>query len=113
MRGGTAIELPLLTGCDITSKMGTKHAAKKADPSVYLGQFGKQINEDELFDVMLQAEHYLTKVLKQGTPCTTMDGIRYWQNDHSKNKTIQQLPSTLQETRLLHIMRYISEISEQ
>ena len=66
-----------LTGCDITSKVGTKHAAIKADPTAYLGRFGKHINEDELFDAVLQAEHYLVKVLKQGTPCTTMDGLRY------------------------------------
>ena len=26
-------------GCDITSKVGTKHAVVKADPLVYLGQF--------------------------------------------------------------------------
>ena len=40
---------------------------------VYLGQFGKQINEAQLFDIMLLAEHYLMKVLKQGTSCTNMD----------------------------------------
>ena len=83
-----------LTGCDITSKVGTKHAAIKADPTAYIGRFGKHINEDELFDAVLQAEHYLVKVLKQGTPCTTMDGLRYWQYHHIKNKTIQQLPPT-------------------
>ena len=66
-------------GCVKTSKVGTKHAAIKADPMVYLGQFGKQINEVELFDIMLLAEQYLVNVLKQGTSCTHMDDLHYWQ----------------------------------
>ena len=37
--------------CDITSKTVTRHAVIKADPMVYLGQFGKQINEAQLFDI--------------------------------------------------------------
>ena len=64
-----------LMGCVKTSKVGKKHAVIKADTMVYLGKFGKQINEAELFDIMLLAEHCLVKVLKQGTPCTTMDDL--------------------------------------
>ena len=75
-----------LTGCDETSKVGTKHDVIKADPMVYLGQFGKQINEDQLFDIMLLGEHYLVKVLKQGTSCTNMDDL------HSR-------PTTTSKTR--------------
>ncbi len=51
--------------CDITSKTGTRHAVIKADPMVYLDQFGKQINEAQLFDIMLLAEHY-SEVAKTG-----------------------------------------------
>ena len=73
-------------------------------PRLDIGQFGTQINEDELCDVMVQAEHYLAKVLKHGTPSTTIDVLRYWQYHHSKNKTIQQLPPTSGIT-ILHILR--------
>ena len=59
-----------LIGCVKTSKVGTKQAVKK-QKIVYLGQLGKQINEAELFDIMLLAGHGLVNVLKQGTPCTT------------------------------------------
>ena len=48
-----------LMGCDITSKVGTTHPVMKADTMVHLSQFGKQINEAQLFDIMLLAEHYL------------------------------------------------------
>ena len=65
-----------LMGCDITGKVGTTHVIK-ADPMVYLGQFGKQINEAQWFDIMLLAEHYLVKVLKQVTSCTNMDDFHY------------------------------------
>ena len=64
---------------------------------VHLGQVGKQINQAQLFDNMLLAEHYLVKILKQGTSCTTVDDVHYWQYHHSKNKTIQQLPPISQE----------------
>ncbi len=87
-------------GCVKSRKLGT------ADPIVYFGQFGKQINEAQLFGIMLLAEHYLMKVLKQGTSCTNMDDLHYWQYHHSKNQIIEQLPPTLRETRL-HIMRSI------
>ena len=39
---------------------------------VYLGQFGKQINEAQLSDITLLAEQYLMKVLKQGTSWTQL-----------------------------------------
>ena len=53
-----------LMGCVKSRKLGT------ADPIVYFGQFGKQINEAQLFGIMLLAEHCLVKVLNQGTSCT-------------------------------------------
>ena len=73
-------------GCVKTSKVGTEYAVIKADPMVYLGQFGKQINEAQLFDILLLAEHCLVKVLDKGTSCTPMDHNHYWQYHHSKNK---------------------------
>ena len=95
-----------LTGCDITSKVGTKHGAIKADPVKYLSQFGKESSEAQLCVMVSKAEEYLVKVLKQGTSCKTMDSLRAWQYHHSKNITIQQLPPTSRET-YLHILRAI------
>ena len=95
-----------LTGCDITSKVGTKHGAIKADPVKYLSQFGKESSEAQLCVTVSKAEEYLVQVLKQGTSCKTMDSLRAWQYHHSKNITIQQLPPTSRET-YLHILRAI------
>ena len=101
--------LRVLMGCDITSKVGTKHAVIKADPIVYLGQFGKQINQAHLFDITLLAEHYLVKVLKQGTSCTIWMTFTIDSTTIAKTRLliIQQLPPISQETRL-DIMRSIS-----
>ena len=104
------------TGGDTTRKVGAKHATVKADQTVCIGQFGKQINEGELCVVIAQAEYYIVKVLKHGTPCATasMDGLRYWQNHHRKNKTVQQLPPTSRGTILrlkcVHSMRPMSKL---
>ena len=54
--------LHALTGCDITSKIGTKKAALVADPIKYLASFGKIATLSER-DIQL-AEEYLVKVLK-------------------------------------------------
>ena len=62
---GSSAQAYALMGCDITGKVGTTHAVIKSDPMVYLGQFGKQINEAQLFDIILLAERYLVKLLKQ------------------------------------------------
>ena len=79
---------------------GMRHNYSKT--MVYLGQFGKQINEAQLFDIMLLAEHYPVKLLKQGTSCTNMDDLHYWQNHHSKNKTIQHVPPNIAGNKTTH-----------
>ena len=84
-------------GCDVTTKVGTKHAVIKADPLVYLGQFWGPI---VWYHVASRTP--IVKVLKLGTSCTTMDGLRYWQYHHSKNKTIQHLPPISRKTGQWH-----------
>ena len=67
----------ILTGCDVTSKVGTKMGALRNDPELYLTQFGEQ---DYLTrDVTKKAEEYLVKVwqTKAGTKETTFDGLRF------------------------------------
>ena len=60
-----------LTGCDYTSKVGTKQAALKANPIDYLEGFGCSQNGPS-DDEIKRAESYLVIVLKNGTTCTTM-----------------------------------------
>jgi len=46
-----------LTGCDVTSKLGIKSAGIKADPSMYLKDFGKL--EGDVPETLCNAEKYL------------------------------------------------------
>ena len=61
-----------LTGCDITSKFGTKLAAQKVpNAKFYLEDFGKlELDQDQ---ILSQAEHYLVQVLKPGSTKKTLD----------------------------------------
>lgn len=60
-----------LTGCDFTSKVGTKQAALKANPTTYLKQFGRVTNDMD--SLLAASEDNLTQILKQGTSCRTTD----------------------------------------
>ena len=51
-----------LTGCDTTSRVGTKKATLKAEPEKFLKQFGTSPTLPE--PVVQDAENYLVKVLK-------------------------------------------------
>ena len=87
--------LPLvhtLTGCDYTSKVGTKHAALNADPLEYLKDFDFGTNCTDSF--MASCEEYLVQVLKKNTKCTTMDQLRDYMYHHSKGISLEQLPPT-------------------
>ena len=54
------IKAHMLTGGDIHSKVGTKHAAVQLNPETYLSHFGESPDLTE--DVMALAEEYLVKV---------------------------------------------------
>jgi len=47
------------------------------------------MNDEQLFHMMEKAEQYLVNVIKQGTPCKTMDELCHWQYHQSKNVTIK------------------------
>jgi len=89
-----------LSGCDVTSKVGTKAAAMKQIDWSPL-EFGK--TKDANLDILQQAERYLVKLLDSTSKCTTFDELRY----HlyiNKGKTIAQLPPT--STSLMgHLLR--------
>ena len=86
---GTLIALHHLTGCDSTSKFGTKASALKAKADHYLSHFGKDPNNNDLG----MAEEFLVNVYKPGTKYKTLDELRYHLYYQSK-KTILDLPPT-------------------
>lgn len=91
-----------LTGCDTTSKIGTKLAALRAAESCaedLLFDFGKQpLNED----MEKRAEEFLVRTL--GSNLRTMDALRFHQYHHKKVRNIQDLVPTSRSIRL-HIKR--------
>ena len=87
--------LPLvhtLTGCDYTSKVGSKHAALNANPSEYLKDFDSGPSCDN--DFTASCEAHLVQVLKKNTTCSTMDQLRDYIHHHSKGVSLEALPPT-------------------
>ena len=95
-----------LTGCDVTSKVGTKHAAITSDPGAYLSQLGEVVSDTEMEVMISKAEEYLVNVLKKGTQCKTSDELRYWQYHNSKKATLGQLAPTSRGLRQ-HILSFL------
>ena len=93
-----------LTGCDTTSKFGTKPAGLKVNPSKYLMEFAKSSSHINIEVLYVQAEEYLIQVLKNGSSAKSMDELRYSLYHQSKNMTVDQLPPTSYST-LGHIKR--------
>jgi len=94
----------ILTGSDVTFKVGTKAAALKAQPERYLQDFGENTFATDLF----QAEKYLVNVFEAKSTCATFDELRY--NIYtSKNKTLTELPPTSSTIRghLLHCHYFV------
>lgn len=91
-----------LTGCDYTSKFGTKTAALKADPLAYLAEFGKdpQLSVSQIE----KSEAYLVQVIKRGSSYKTMDELRANLYFHSKIIDRSNLPPTSHATHS-HIKR--------
>ena len=88
------IKAHILTGEDIKSKVGTKHAAKVFDPARYLTNFGETPNLSEE-DIRL-AKEYLVKVkagVKSKPLATTFDGLRH-EKSIGGTTGINDLPST-------------------
>jgi len=85
----------VLTGCDYTKKIGTKHAALMTNPKHKLEGFGTKTDKSTID----KAEEYLIQVLKKRTK------FKQWNElyRHSKSVSLQQLPPTNSKTRL-HIL---------
>ena len=85
------LKVHILTGCDATSKIGTKSAALKSDPHMYLKNFG----ENELLVLDVDAELYLIKVLQSNSTSTTFAELRYelCRKKKKKQKKLYDLPT--------------------
>ena len=83
-----------LTGCDITSKVGTKKAALKAQPQMLLKHFGKSPNLSE--QMVKNTEVYLIKVLKPQSDARNFSEYRSEVFHHTKASSLQNLPPTSQ-----------------
>ena len=62
------LKVHVLTGCDVTSKLGTKPTALKSSPENYLESFGVGEASEISFQ---QAEKYLVNVLQRNSGCST------------------------------------------
>ena len=91
-----------LTGCDVTSKIGTKKSALKAEPKKFLKYFGTSPTLTEI--VLKDAELYLVKVLKLNSGAKKIVELRDEIFHHSKRTSHQNLPPTTQGL-LPHIKR--------
>ena len=91
-----------LTGCDITSKVGTKKNGLKANPVKLLLNFGKL--PTLTLSTIKDAEQYLAKVLRPGSEATNFSALRVEVFHHSKTASHHNLPPTSQGL-LPHIKR--------
>ena len=82
------LKVHILKGCDVTSKIGTKSAALKSDPHMYLKNFG----ENELLESsFVDAELYVIKVLESNSTSTTFDELRH-ELYRKKSRSLYDLP---------------------
>ena len=91
-----------LTGCDITSKVGTKKAALKAEPVEFLKHFGKSPTLSP--PIIRKAESYLVKVLKATSDAKNFSDLRTEVFHHTKGSSHHNLPPSSQGL-LPHIKR--------
>ena len=65
----------VLTGCDVTSKVGAKAAALNSELEQYLESFG-EMNEPSL-ESFEKTEKYLVRALQKNSKCTNFTELRY------------------------------------
>ena len=79
----------ILTGCDMTSKVGTKESTIKVKPDKFLHAFG---STDEI-NFLRQSEEYILQVVPPTARCTTFDELRF-ENYTGKKASLINLPPT-------------------
>ena len=94
-RCSVILKAHILTGCDVTSKIGMKPAALKNRPVKYLKRFGV---DETLHSSFQDAETYLLNVLYPTTKCTTFDQL--WHELYMlNNRPLSELPPTSHSVR--------------
>ena len=73
-RASSLLAAHILSGCDVTSKVGTKAAAIKEMDST-LPLFGQ--SQQAVADILHGSEQYLVKLLASAGECNTFDDLRY------------------------------------
>ena len=63
----------ILTGCDVTSKIGSNSGAFKASPEKYLYEFGEEFHDYHF----KMAEKYLVKVIRSNIAAETFYDLRH------------------------------------
>ena len=82
----------VLSGCDVTSKLGTKQASLNAKPGVYVRQFGE--DNQLTIDEMKNAEKYLIKLFRPKSLCTSFGQLRFEMYRTRKISLIDLPPSS-------------------
>ena len=82
----------ILTGCDTTSKVGTKLSALKPPAAQLLSEFGKSLSSPNQEETIHKSEQYIVQILKPNSTCTTMDDLRYEMYHQSKVSDLHSLP---------------------
>ena len=80
----------ILTGFDVTSKIGTKVSAAASKPENYLDDFGIEPVQDSS---LVCAKKYLVRVISPKSNCETFHDVRY-EIDKTKEKALNELPPT-------------------
>ena len=91
-----------LTGCDATSKVGTKKTALKARPIELLQGFG--IDPHPQTTVFVNAERFLVLAIKETTKLSTFTELRAFLYHQTKASSHQNLPPT-SNSLLEHLKR--------
>ena len=73
MKVKLVLKLHILSGCDVTSKVGTKLAVMRRDGEAELQTFGENSETDEGLG---NAERFLVKLIEAGSNCTTFNELR-------------------------------------
>ena len=81
-----------LTRSDVTSKIGNKVAALKAEPEKYLCKFGRSLPPSA--KCLELAEEYLVKVVKLGSRSKTFDTLRFEIMNLKSLHSCKELPCT-------------------
>ena len=101
MKSKLVMKIHVISGCDLTSKIGSKLAALNKNPEQYLQLFGENEADQEL--AFKLAEKYLIEILSSSSNCSSFNELRYHMYTE-KGKALNELPPTSLEIQM-HLKR--------